>query len=210
MTPVAVHPAGPGTGAAPARPPGGMSSVNEPATVQEISALHDAYERALREHDTAALREFFWNSPHTIRYGIAEHLYGAEQIAAFRQGGGPVFANRQLVRREITTFGADAASVMCEFTLSIDGQPRHSRQSQVWVRLAALGWKIVAAHVSHAQAGPDWVGRVQHAAALVGLPVAPAHRAGVAAQLERSAALAAPLLAFPLPGSVEPAFGFEP
>lgn len=187
-------------------------NLNSPATVLEIGTLHDAYERALQEHDTVALARFFWDSPHTVRYGVAEHLYGAGAIAAYRQGGGPGFTDRRLVRRTITTFGTEAASVMCEFTQLIHGQARHSRQSQVWVRFADQGWRIVAAHVSNAQlpAAGDWTARAAQAAAVLGLPLAAAHLPGVAQQLERSAALARPLLDFPLPADLEPASVFHP
>jgi hypothetical protein len=33
------------------------------------------------ENDVAVLNELFWNNPLTLRYGIAENLYGHEQIA---------------------------------------------------------------------------------------------------------------------------------
>lgn len=197
--------------------PEGMPEINAPAIVAEIAALHDAYERALAANDIAALNAFFWDSPHTVRYGVGEHLYGAEAVAAYRQGNIPAFTERRLLRRAILALGADTASVMCEIVQNIQGQPRHSRQSQVWARFPALGWKIVSAHVSHAPAAPgtpaasaDWAAYVDHAAAALGLPIAAAHRPGVVQGIQRTAALAAPLLAFQLPAGVEPAPVFTP
>ena len=43
---------------------------------------------------SATLDELFWNSPHTLRYGVGEQLYGYDQIAAFRAGRDPGFVAR--------------------------------------------------------------------------------------------------------------------
>ena len=184
-----------------------MPLLNDPAVLAEITALHDAYERALAANDTGALRDFFWASPLVVRYGVAEHLYGSDEIAAYRQNHPPVFKDRKLVRRAIVTLGAETASVMCEISQSVSGLPRHSRQSQVWVRFPEVGWKIIAAHVSNALAGSvaNWETYTDQAAAAIGLSFDPAHRPGVAAQLARAAIIAGPLLDFPLPTPIEPA-----
>lgn len=190
--------------------PSSMPEINAPAIVAELSALHDAYERALAAHDVPALTAFFWDSSHTVRYGVNEHLYGAEDLAAYRNASPPVFTDRVLVRRSILALGADMASIMCELSQKIAGQPKHGRQSQVWVRFPTLGWKIVSAHVSNALTSPDasapsFDAYVDQAAAALRLPLAPEHRPGVLLQFQRIAAIAAPLLAFPLPPDVEPA-----
>ena len=39
-----------------------MSTVNDPAVISEITALHDAYEHALAANDVATLTRFFWDS----------------------------------------------------------------------------------------------------------------------------------------------------
>lgn len=179
--------------------------LNAPATVAEITALHDAYERALVANDVAALNRAFWDSPHVVRYGVNEQLYGAAEMAAYRSGLSPALTERRLLRRTITTFGADAASVMCELSQIVAGQQRHSRQSQTWIRFPVVGWKIVAAHVSHALTrisdADAWGGYVDRAAAAMRLPLDPAHRAGVVQNMHRAALVAAPLLAFPLPAA---------
>lgn len=181
-----------------------MPEVNAPDVVAELGVLHDAYERALAANDVPALTAFFWDSPHTVRYGVGEHLYGAGAVTAYRQASAPRFTERRIVRRAILALGRDTASIMTELAQTIAGRPRHTRQSQVWVRFPGLGWKIVSAHVSHALTPPDpsapaCEGYVDEAAAAVGLRLDPSHRPGVVQQFQRMAAIAAPLLAFPLP-----------
>src|SRR5215217_7662482 len=127
-----------------------MLPLNNPAVISEIATLHDAYELALINNDVSALSASFWDSPHVVRFGVSEHLYGSTAIAAYRNDCPPVLVDRRITRRTITTFGEDMASVMCELTQTVLGTPRHSRQSQLWVRFPEVGWKIVAAHVSHA------------------------------------------------------------
>jgi hypothetical protein len=184
-----------------------MPEINAPAVVAELTALHDAYERALAANDVAALTAFFWDSPHIVRYGVNEHLYGAESLAAYRQASKPVFTERTLLRRAILAIGEDTASIMCELSQKVFGQPRHSRQSQVWVRFPGLGWKIVSAHVSNALTAPagsaSWDAYVDQSAAALGLPLDPAHRPGVIQSLQRTSAIAAPLLAFAVPGDAD-------
>ena len=51
---------------------------------------------------------------------------------------------------------------------------------------------------------------VDAAAALIGLPIDPAHRPGVVLNLERIAQLAALVAEFPLPDEAEPAPVFRP
>ncbi len=119
--------------------------VNDPATLAEVEAVFDRYEAALAANDVAVLDGSFYDSPHTLRYGVGENLYGFEAIAAFRlarPGGSPP---RRVIRRVITTYGSDFATANVEFQR--EGGGRIGRQSQTWVRFAA-GWRIVAAHVS--------------------------------------------------------------
>ena len=58
--------------------------INDPAVVAEVTAAFQRYEMALNTNDVATLDELFWKSPHTLRYGVGEQLYGHDQIAAFR------------------------------------------------------------------------------------------------------------------------------
>lgn len=192
----------------------GMPEINAPTIVAELNELHDCYERALAANDVPALTAFFWDSPHTVRYGVNEHLYGADAVASYRQASAPVFTERKLLRRAILVIGQDTASIMCELSQKIFGQLRHSRQSQVWVRFPGLGWKIVSAHVSNAlTASPGstaWDSYVDQTAAALGLRIDGAHRPGVVQSLQRTATIAAPLLAFSIPDDAELAPVFTP
>jgi ketosteroid isomerase-like protein len=185
-------------------------AINEPSVIAEVSARFHDYERALLSNDVEALTGFFWDSPHAIRFGVNEHLYGADAIAEFRKSRVINFTDRTPLRTTILAFGTDTAVTMYEYTVTVLGQSRHGRQTQVWVRVPDTGWRIAAAHISNTPPSPSWHGYADQAAAALGLTIAPAHRAGVAQNLERAAAIAAPLLAFPLPDDLEPAHVFTP
>ena len=60
--------------------------INDPVALAQVTAAVDAYETALMTNDVEALDGAFWNAPHTVRLGVAENLYGFDQIAAFRVG----------------------------------------------------------------------------------------------------------------------------
>lgn len=189
-----------------------MPQINDPAVVAEVTACCEAYEKALISNDISALNRFFWNSPDAVRFGIGEQLYGAEAIAAFRQRRVINFSERRTVRFTILGLGRDNAVAMLEFSVVVDGQLRSGRQTQVWSRFDQEGWKIVSAHVSHASTPPSdkWLAFVDQASARVDLRLDPAHRPGAAENMSRIAEFAMPLLAFPLPETVEPAPVFTP
>ncbi|AZS20532.1 MULTISPECIES: oxalurate catabolism protein HpxZ [unclassified Caulobacter] len=126
--------------------------VNDLAVLAEVTALVDAYEVALMSNDVAALDGAFWASPHTVRLGVAENLWGFDEIAAFRVGRAGGSPPRTRLRTEVTTFGADFAIANVEFRREDTG--KIGRQSQTWVRTAD-GWKVVCAHVSLMQGGSD-------------------------------------------------------
>jgi hypothetical protein len=120
--------------------------INLPGPLAEMQAAFAAYEQALTGNDVATLDALFWASPHTIRYGIAENLYCAAEIAAFRAARSSAGLQRSLLRTVITTYGTDFATAATLFHRA--GAPgRMGRQMQSWVRLAP-GWRVVAAHVS--------------------------------------------------------------
>jgi hypothetical protein len=119
--------------------------INDPAVVAEVETAFAAYERALMDNDLAALDALFWASPHTVRIGPGQNLYGIEAIQAFRRnrpGGSPP---RSLLKVVITCFGRDFATANAEFQRA--GAAAPGRQSQTWVRLAE-GWRVVSAHIS--------------------------------------------------------------
>jgi ketosteroid isomerase-like protein len=120
--------------------------VNDPQTLAEVEALFREYERALVTNDVAALDRFFRDGAETIRYGVAENLYGIEAIRAFRAARSAVGLMRELERTQITTYGHDFAIASTLFRRA--GAPgKVGRQMQSWARLPD-GWRIVAAHVS--------------------------------------------------------------
>ena len=119
--------------------------INDPAVLAEVTAVFERYEDALVHNKVEVLDELFWNSPATIRYGVAENLIGYAAIQAFRAARPAVGLARRLSNTVITTFGRDTATAMTEFFR--DGSTRIGRQSQTWVRLPE-GWRVVAAHVS--------------------------------------------------------------
>jgi len=103
------------------------------------------YEKALNENDVAILNELFWDSPHTVRYGLAEQLYGYEEIKGFRAARRTIDLRRELLKVVITTYGTDFATASCEYRRLETG--RRGRQMQTWMRQPE-GWRVVAAHVS--------------------------------------------------------------
>jgi hypothetical protein len=122
-----------------------MLQINLSDVLAEVTAAFLRYEHALIANDVAALDTCFWDSSHSVRYGIAENQYGSEAIAEFRRTRPPVDLTRDLMNTLITTFGRDFATANTEFRDRSRGAT--GRQSQVWVRTDA-GWRIVAAHVS--------------------------------------------------------------
>ena len=120
-----------------------MMDINIPEVLAEVEKPFARYERALVTNDVAELDALFWRSPHTLRYGATENLYGYDAIAAFRAGRPAVNLARDLVKTVITTYGRDFGTANAEFK-----RPTGTgRQSQTWLRTDE-GWRVVAAHVS--------------------------------------------------------------
>ena len=122
----------------------GIVEVNLPDVVAEVAAAFARYEAALVSNDVTTLDALFWDSPHTIRYGVTEVLYGSSEIQAFRAGRPSAGLARSLERTVITTFGRDTATAS---TLFRRAPGKLGRQMQTWMRLPE-GWRVVAAHVS--------------------------------------------------------------
>ena len=120
-------------------------TINQADVLAEVSAVFARYEDALVHNKVDVLDELFWDSPHTLRYGAGENLYGIDAIRAFRNARPAVGLARTIVRTAITTYGRDFATTNIEFVR--EGSTRVGRQSQTWLRLPE-GWRVVAAHVS--------------------------------------------------------------
>jgi hypothetical protein len=122
-----------------------MIEINIPEVVAEVSEAFVRYERALVANDVEALDAMFWKNPHTLRFGIAENLYGYDAIASFRSSRPPIDLTRHLKNTVIVSYGRDFATANTEFQRL--GSSVTGRQSHVWVRTED-GWRIAAAHVS--------------------------------------------------------------
>jgi hypothetical protein len=120
--------------------------INLPEVKAEVEAAFARYEAALMANDVATLQKLFWNSPHTIRYGMGEILYGWTEIGAFRSARSPVGLARVISRTVITTFGRDFATASTLFHRET-APGKVGRQQQTWARFSDA-WHIVAAHVS--------------------------------------------------------------
>jgi Protein of unknown function (DUF3225) len=122
-----------------------MLEINIPEVVAEVTDAFARYERALIANDTGALNALFWNSPHTVRFGVRENLYGYEAIEEFRRTAAQMDLTRTLMKTMITSYGRDLATANTEFRRL--GSTMSGRQSHAWLRTDE-GWRIVAAHVS--------------------------------------------------------------
>ena len=122
-----------------------MIEINIPEVVAEVAEAFARYEKALVANDVAELDRLFWASPYTLRYGVAENLYGYDAIAAFRASRPAIDMTRRLINTVITTYGRDLATANTEFERV--GATTTGRQSQVWLR-TDRGWQVAAAHVS--------------------------------------------------------------
>ena len=120
--------------------------VNAPDVVAEVTREFERYEIALVTNDVVALDNFFIASPHAVRYGGGENLYGFEEIQAFRAARSPEGLARTLERTVITTYGRDFAIASTLFRRP-GMADKVGRQQQTWVR-TPRGWRVVAAHVS--------------------------------------------------------------
>ena len=118
--------------------------IDLPDIVAEVKDVFARYERALMANDVAELNAIFRDDPRTIRYGIAENLYGHHEIAGFRAARSPVGLARTISRTVITTYGRDFAVAS---TLFHRAPGKVGRQMQTWARFPD-GWHVVAAHVS--------------------------------------------------------------
>lgn len=119
--------------------------IDSPAQKKEILDLFIKYEEALVSSDLVALHDFFWDSPLTLRYGVADQQNGIKEITKWRAEQPPLPPGRSLSETRVTTFGENTAVVNTLFQYPSSDQL--GRQSQTWIRMAGE-WKIVSAHVS--------------------------------------------------------------
>ena len=120
--------------------------INDAPTLAEVENAFARYEQALVTNDVEALDALFVPGSQTIRYGIAENLFGIDEIRAFRRARSPAGLSRRLAKTVITTFGTDFAVASTLFYRDA-AAAKVGRQMQTWVR-TAQGWQVAAAHVS--------------------------------------------------------------
>ncbi|MFO1038980.1 MAG: oxalurate catabolism protein HpxZ [Geminicoccaceae bacterium] len=123
-----------------------MLEIDLPEVKAALEAAFAIYETALVSNDVETLDRLFLQAPTTIRYGMAENLYGYGEIAAFRAARSPVGLARDLARTVITTYGRDMGVASTLFRRG-SGPGKVGRQMQTWMRTDE-GWRVVAAHVS--------------------------------------------------------------
>jgi hypothetical protein len=116
-----------------------------PEILAEVTAAFKRYEVALKTNDVEMLGELFKNAPYTLRFGMAENLYGFDEIEAFRKARPSDGLERTLQNTKIISFGENMGIATTEFQRA--AEDRIGRQSQTWVRQPE-GWRIVSAHVS--------------------------------------------------------------
>ncbi|MEK9951687.1 MAG: oxalurate catabolism protein HpxZ [Curvibacter sp.] len=119
--------------------------INLPEVLAEVQAAFDRYEDALVHNKVEVLDALFWDSPHTLRYGATENLYGYPAIREFRAARPSAGLMREIFNTVITSYGRDFATANTEFRR--EGSTATGRQSQTWMR-TPQGWRVVAAHVS--------------------------------------------------------------
>ena len=120
--------------------------IDLPDVLSEVTAQFARYEKALVGNDVTVLDELFHKDARSLRYGIAENLYGYGEITAFRAARSPVGLMRKTAKTLISTYGRDTAVASTLFYRdSLPGKV--GRQMQTWIRFPE-GWRIVAAHVS--------------------------------------------------------------
>ena len=124
--------------------------INLPRPLAELTKAFREYEAALVSNRPDVLDRLFLNSPLTIRYGVAENLYGHADISAYRSRGAQAGGaqRRKIMREVITTFGNGVGTTNIEYVREAIGLA--GRQSQTWIRTPD-GWRIIAAHVSLAR-----------------------------------------------------------
>ena len=115
------------------------------AIEQAVLACFTAYEQALSAGDVAAIDAWFADDPRTVRFGIAEEQWGAEEVRRWRSVAAGTPAGRRLSETRVDPWADNLAVVTTLFRYPASTSV--GRQSQTWLRTDA-GWRIIHAHVS--------------------------------------------------------------
>jgi len=125
--------------------------VTATAIEHEVLACFTAYEEALSAGDVAAMDAWFADDPRTVRFGIAEEQWGAEEVRRWRSVAPRTPADRRLSETRVDLWAQDLAVVTTLFRYPASVSV--GRQSQTWLRTDA-GWRIIHAHVSERSVTP--------------------------------------------------------
>ena len=117
----------------------------ETALERAVLACFTAYEHALRTGDVTAMDSWFADDARTVRFGVAEEQWGAEDIRRWRSTAPQVPGGRQLAETTVEVWADNLAVVTTRFRYP--GSALIGRQSQTWL-LTDAGWRIIHAHVS--------------------------------------------------------------
>jgi ketosteroid isomerase-like protein len=115
------------------------------AIEQAVLACFTAYEEALSAGDVVAMDSWFAEETRTIRFGIADEQWGAEEVRHWRAVAPRVPAGRSLSKTRVDLWADNLALVTTLFRYP--ASVSDGRQSQIWLRTDA-GWRIIHAHVS--------------------------------------------------------------
>lgn len=63
--------------------------INDPKRFAELRELYPQHEAALVNNDVETLTGMFWASPHAMRFGVTENLYGIDKTESLRKGRSP-------------------------------------------------------------------------------------------------------------------------
>lgn len=114
-------------------------------TAEAVLACFTAYEAALVAGDPDATDAWFADDARTVRFGVAEEQWGAQEVRAWRRTAPPLPPGRHLTHTRVDVWTDELAVVTTLF--DYPGHHVVGRQSQVW-RLTDVGWRIIQAHVS--------------------------------------------------------------
>ena len=123
----------------------------ESALESSVLACFMAYEHALRGGDVAAMDSWFAADVRTVRFGVADEQWGAEEVRRWRGTASRVPEGRQLAETAVEAWADNLAVVTTLFRYP--GSASVGRQSQIWL-LTDMGWRIVHAHVSERPPAP--------------------------------------------------------
>ncbi len=137
-------------GAADPRPPrdassgtSGLDAATTQGVIADVTAAVLQYDDALARNDLQALRNWFDDSPGTLRADAHGVLVGRDAIDRFRRASGGA-RPREVQRLHIVPLHEAAAVAVAE-TVREDGV--RGLQTQAWVKRPE-GWRISVAHVS--------------------------------------------------------------